>query len=140
MESNKIVNEENQILLTIGSSNFTSVSTNNTELTSTSIFVEGLFLQCLFKAIVTILYLCHLYKDIYTVLYLLLSLQMSLQVSIHEDILGHLNGGISTIVHLQLFLLTSLRCEVLQPSLHTYLGSKFLQSSLLVSLRSGILQ
>ena len=43
-------------------------------------------------------------------------------------------------IYLLWSLLTSLRCEVLQPSLRTSLRSKFLRSSLLVSLRSGILQ
>ena len=65
---------------------------------------------------------------------------MSLQVSLHEDILQHLYKGISTTIHLISSLLTSLRCKVLQPSLHVSLRSKFLQSSLLAFLRDDDLQ
>ena len=105
-----------------------------------TLFIQGLFLQYLNKTVVTILYLHYLYKDISTDVHLLLSLQMSLQVSLHGDILRNLYGSISTIVHLLLSLFTSLICEVLRPSLRASLQSKFLPSSLLVSLRSGILQ
>ena len=79
MKPNKIVNQEDQVLLTKGSSNSTSVSA--TGLTSASTFLQGLFIQYLHKAIMTNLYLHHLYKGISMVIYLLLSLQMSLQVS-----------------------------------------------------------
>ena len=140
MESNKIVNQENRILLIVGSSNSTSVSANkHAGLTSASKFSTR-FLQYLHKAVVTILCVRHLYKGISKIVYLLLSLQMSLRVSLHEDILCHLYRGIFMTIHLLLSLLTSLRCKILQPSLCASLQSKFLQSSLPVSLRSGILQ
>ena len=48
MESNTIVHKENQILLTMGLTLFTSVSVNiQRGITSTSIFLQGLFLQYL---------------------------------------------------------------------------------------------
>ena len=81
MKPNKIVNQENQILLHMGSSNSASVFT--TQLTSTSTRLQGLFLQYLHKAVISILCLRHLYK------------------------------GISTTIHLMLSLLTSLGCEVI---------------------------
>ena len=73
MESNKIVDQENQILLTVGSSNSTSVSLKHTGTSTLSTFLQGLFLQYLHKAVITIL-----------------CLQPSLPVSAHEDILRHL--------------------------------------------------
>ena len=137
IELNKIIGQENQVLLSMGSNNSTSVSANkHTGLTSTSTFLQGLFLQYLHKAVITILCRCRLYEGISTVVYLLLSLQISLQVSIHEDILHYLYESISKIVHLLLFLLTSLRCEVIQTSLLVSLRSGILQSSLLTSLQS----
>ena len=108
MKLNKIVDQENQILLYIGSSNSASVS--KTELASTSTCLQGLFLKNLHNAIISILCLCHLYKSIFTT------------------------------VHLILSLLTSLRCEIIQPSLHVSLWSEILLSFFLVHLRSGILQ
>ena len=46
MESNKIVDQKNQILLTVGSKNSTSVSVNkHTGITSTSTILQDLFLQ-----------------------------------------------------------------------------------------------
>ena len=141
MKLNKIVHQQNQILLSVGSSNSTRVSANkHTGLTNTSTFLQGLFLQYLHKVVITILCLCCLYKDISTVVYLLSLLQVSLQVSLREDILHHLYKGISTIVHLLLSLLTSLKNEVLRPSLRTSLQSEFLQPPLLIYLRSVILQ
>ena len=120
----------------MGSSNSTSVSPNkHAGLTSTSIFVQGLFLQYLHKAVVTILCLCHLYK-----IYLRLYTYYCLYMSLHGDILSHLYKGISTHIHLLSSILTSLRCDVLQPSLCVSLQNKFLQLSLLVPLRSGIIQ
>ena len=107
MKSNEIVDQENQILLHMGSSNYTSVST--TELTSTNNCLQGLFLQYLQEAVISILCLRHFYE------------------------------GISTTVHLRSSLLPSLRCEIMQPSLRASLRSKILQPSLIVSLRSGIL-
>ena len=85
MESNKIVDQENQILLSVGSSNSTSVSVNkHIRLTSTSAFLQGLFLHYLHEVVNTIV-----------------SLQLSLLVSLHDDILCHLCEGISTVVSLQ---------------------------------------
>ena len=44
MESNKTVNQENQILITMGTSNFTNISANkHAGLTSTSAFIQGFF-------------------------------------------------------------------------------------------------
>ena len=133
LKSNKIVDHEDQVMLTKESNNSTSVSM--TGLTSTSTFLQCLFLQYLHKTIITILCLRHLYKGISTVVYLLSSLQFFLQISLQENILRCTYKGISTTVHLLLSLLTSLRCKVLQPSLHAYLQSEFLQSFLLASLR-----
>ena len=109
MESNKVVNQENQILLYVGLSNSTSVSANkHTGLTSTSTLLQGLFLQYLHEAVISILHLHRLYKKISTVVYLLSLLQVSLRVSLREDILHHLYKGISTIVQLLLSLRVSL--------------------------------
>ena len=66
-------------------------------------------------------------KKTSTVVHLLSLVQVSLQMSIREDILHHLYEGISTVILLLLFL-------------PTFLQSKFLQPSLLVSLRSEIIQ
>ena len=60
MKSNKIINQENQIPLHMESSNSTSGST--TELTSTNVHLQGLFLLYLQKTAINILCLCHLYK------------------------------------------------------------------------------
>ena len=84
MKPNKIINQEDQIILTKGSSNSTNVSTNR--LTNTSTFVQGLFIQYLHKAVISIMCLHHLYKDISTAVYLLSSLKISLQVSLHKVI------------------------------------------------------
>ena len=56
----------------------------------------------------------------------ILSLQTSLSVLIHEDILHHLHDEISTVVHVLLSLLTYLRNKILQSFLLTSLQSKFL--------------
>ena len=69
-----------------------------------------------------------------TVIYLLLSLQLSLRVSLQENILRRIYEGISATIHLLSSLLTSLRCKVIQPSLHASLRNKFLRSSVLASL------
>ena len=55
MELNKIVIQKNQTLLTVESSKSASISMKHTALTNTCIFLQGLFLQCLHKAIITIL-------------------------------------------------------------------------------------
>ena len=69
---------------------------NPNGITNTSTFLQGLFLQYLHEAVITIVYL-----------------QSSLPVSLHEDILRHLYEGISTVVCLLLSLLTFLRSEFL---------------------------
>ena len=138
MESNKVIDQEDQVLLAEVSNNSTSVST--TELTSTSTCLQDLFLQYLYKVVFTILCIRCLYKGISTIEYPLSLLQMSLRMSLYEDILHYLYKGISTTVHLLLYLLTSIRCEVIQPSLRASLQSEILQSSLLAFLRSGIIQ
>ena len=85
MKSNKIVNEENQILLYMGSSNSTSVSA--TELTNTCTCLQGLFLQYLHKAVISNLCLYHLYKGISTTVHLTLSLFISLLVCLWNILL-----------------------------------------------------
>ena len=71
-----------------------------------------------------------------TVVRLLSLLQVSLRMSLRDDILHHLYKGISTIMLLLLSLHTSLQSEFLQPSLLASLRSGILQSSLLTSLQS----
>ena len=93
------------------------------QITSTSTFLQGLLLQYLHEAVITIV-----------------CLQVSLPVSLHNNILHHLYKGIYTVVCLLLSLLTSLRSELLQSSLLVSLRSEILQSSLFVFLRSKYLQ
>ena len=138
LDSNKTIDQEDQVLLAEGSNN--SINVSKTGLTSTSTCLQGLVLQYLHKAVITIFRLCHLYKIIIWVIYILLLLQISLRVFLHEDILHHLYKGIYTTVHLVLSLLTPLRSEGIRPSLRVSVLSEILQSSLFVSLRSGILQ
>ena len=99
MESNTIIDQEDQVLLVEGSNNSTSVSA--TGLTSVRTCLQGLFLQYLHKIIVTTLCLRHLYKGITTAVYILLLLQMCIQVSVREDILHHLYKGIYTTIYLR---------------------------------------
>ena len=68
LKLNKIVNQEDQVLLTEESYNSTSLSV--TGLLSTGTSLQGLFLQYLYKTVITILCLCDLYKDISMVLYI----------------------------------------------------------------------
>ena len=98
--------------------------------------LQGLSLQYLHKAIITVLCLLCLYKNISIDLRLLLLLQISLQMSLREDILHHLYKGISTIMRLLLSLHISLRSEFLQPSLLVSLRSEIIQLSVLTSLPS----
>ena len=111
-----------------------------TGFTSTGTSLQGLFLQYLYKTLITILCLCDLYKRISTIVYLLLSLQLSLKVSLQENILCFIYKGISTTVYLLSSLLKSLRCKVLKSSLHVSLQDDDLQSSLLESVRNRIIQ
>ena len=116
--------QENQILLTVWSSKYTSVSMIKlNSITSTSTFLQGFFLHYLHKALITIV-----------------CLQPSLPVSLHKNILHHLYKGISTVVCLLMSILKSLRSEFLQSSLFVPLRSEILQSSLLASLWSTFLQ
>ena len=70
-----MLHQENQILLTLRSSKSTSVSMIKlTGITSTSTVLQGLLIQY------------HLYKAIHTTV----SLQSSLLVSLHDNILRHL--------------------------------------------------
>ena len=56
MVSNAMFHQENQILLTVDSSKSRSVSViKPTGITSTSTFLQGLFLQYLHKAVITIM-------------------------------------------------------------------------------------
>ena len=85
LKSNKIVDYEDQFILTEESYTHTSVSM--TGLTSTGTFLQGLFLHYLYKTVITILCLRDLYKGISTVIYLLSSLQWSVQVSLQENMI-----------------------------------------------------
>ena len=96
MESDKIFNQGNQILLTVGSSKSTSISMKYNGTTNTSTRLQGLFLLYLQKAAITIL-----------------CLQLSLTVSVRKDIQHNLYKGISTVVHLLLPLPASLRNGIL---------------------------
>ena len=110
MESNKIINQENQILLIVGSSNSTSIFVNkHNGITNTSTPIQGLFLQYLHKVVITIL-----------------CIQPSLPVSLLKNIIQNLYKGFSNVIYLLLSLLISLR-------------DAFLHSFLLVSLRSEII-
>ena len=82
------------------------------------------------------LFLQYLHKAVITILYI----QPSLPVSVHEDILRHFYEGIYTVTHLLLSLLISLRSKILQSSLLTSLQNKLLQSSLLVSLQNIVIR
>ena len=131
MKLDTMFHQENQILLTVGSSKSTRISgVKPGGMTSISTFLQVLFIQYLHKVVNIILYL-----------------QPSLPVSLYEDILCHFYKGISTFASLLsslltslrsgflwLSLLTSLQSEILWPSLPASLQSKFLQSSLLTSL------
>ena len=87
--------QNNQILLTADSSKSTSVfMLKPTGITSTSIFLQGLFIQYLHNAVSNIV-----------------SLQPSLPVSLHDNILHHLYKSISMVVFLLSSLLTSLRSQ-----------------------------
>ena len=111
IKSKTMFHQENQIQLTVGSSEYTSVSMIKLDgITSTRLFLQDFSLQYLHEAVIIIV-----------------CLQPSLPVSLQEGILWHLYKGISTVVYTLLSLLTSLRSE-------------FLGSSLLVSLRSEILR
>ena len=135
LKSYRIVNHEDQVILTQESYNSTSVSV--TRLTNIDTFLPSLFLRCLYKiqglslqylhkTVITILCLPCLYENTSTVVRLLSSLWVSLWMSLHDDILHHLHKGISTIM-------------VLLLSLYTSLPRIFLQPPLLASLRSGFL-
>ena len=131
MDSKIIIQQENQILLTVESSKSMSVSMiKNIGITSASTFIQGWFIRYLLEVINSNV-----------------SLQPSLPVSLQDDILHHLYRGISIVMSvgsslhtslrsgfLHFYLLPSLRSEFLQSSLHVSLKIKFLQSSLLTTL------
>ena len=112
--------QEDQILLTVRSSKTTMVSMIKPNgITNTSTFLQGLFLPYLHEAVITIVSL----------------LQLSLPVSLYDNVLCYLYKVISTVVSLISSLLQPLRSKFLQLSLLTSRRSEFLQSSLLISLR-----
>ena len=123
MELNKVVEQKNHNLLTVGSSNSTGVCVKHNKTKNTSTFLQCLFVQYLHKVVITILYL-----------------QPFVPMSVHEDTLRHLYEDIYTVIHLLSSLLTSLKSEIPRPSLRTPLRSKLLRLSLLVSLRSVIIR
>ena len=87
--------QENKILLTAGSSKSKSVSViKPTGITSTIIFLQGLFLQ---------------YSPIYKVVNTIVSLQPSIPVSLHYNIICHFYKGIYMVVFLLSPQLASLR-------------------------------
>ena len=95
MELNTMFHQENQIILTVGSSKYMSVSMIKLNgITITNTFLQDLFIQYLHKAVI-----------------LIVCLQRSLLVSLHNNILRHLYKDISTVVFLLSSLLTSLRSE-----------------------------
>ena len=69
-----------------------------------------------------------LYKGISTVVYLLFSLQLSLQVSLQENILCRIYIDISTTAHLLLSLLTPLQSKFVLTSPLAYLWKMFLRN------------
>ena len=107
MEPNTIVYQEDHIILTKVSSNSTSVSTAG--LTSVSTFVQGLYLQYLHKAVITICvyiisikafirlytyyyyYKC-LYKFLYMRLFYIISTKASLPLYTYYCLYLHLYG------------------------------------------------
>ena len=105
-----------------------SMSTNVSTIMPIRVSIIHTYLQSLF--------IQHLYKSVNIVL----SLQLSIPVSLQDDILRHLCRDISTTMSLQSSLLASLRSGFLQSSLLASLRNGFLQRSLLMSLRSWILQ
>ena len=144
--SNKIIDHEDPVILTKESYNSTSISVNGSTNINTpipSLFLQclhklqGLSLQYLHKAVITILCLHCLYKNTYTVVHLLLLVKVSLQMSIPEDILHHFYKGISIFILLLLSVRTSLQSKFLQPSLLMSLRSEILQSCLPTSLGSN---
>ena len=89
--SDKIVDHEDQVILTKDSYNSTSVSVNGSTIIDTPIACsflqclykqQGLSLQYLHKTVITILCLLNLYKNISTDEYILSLLQVSLQMSL----------------------------------------------------------
>ena len=124
MESNTMFHQENQISLTVGSSKSMSISMIKLNgITNTSTFLQGLFLQYLLEVVITIV-----------------CLQLSLSVSLHDNILCHLYQGIYKVVSILSSLLSSLRSEFLRSSILTSVRNGFLRSSLLLSLRREFLQ
>ena len=99
--------------------------------------LQGLSLQYLYKVMITILCLHCLYKTTSKVVHLLPSVQVSIQISILEDILYHLYKRISMVMLLLISLHISLLDELLQPYLLMSLRNGILQSSLLTSLQSN---
>ena len=141
--SDKIVDHEDQVILTKKSYKYASISVNesiNIDNHIPSLFLQclcklqGLFLQYLYKAVITILCLRCLYENTSNIVHLLPSIRVSIRMSIREDILHHLYKRISMVIILLVSLCTSLLDEFLQPSLLMSLGSGVLQSSLLTSL------
>ena len=147
--SDEIVDHDDKVMLTKESYKSMSVSVNestNINNSTPSLFLQclykqqGLSLQYLHKAIITILCLHCLYENTSNVVHLLSSVRVPTQISIREDILHHLYKRISTVILVLVFLRISLLDKFIQPSLFMSLRSGMLQLSLLMSLRSGILQ
>ena len=115
--TDKIVDHEDQVILTKVLYKSTSISVNesiNINNPIPSLFlqylykIQGLSLQYLHKALITILCLPYLYENTSMVVHIVSLLQVSLQISTRGDILHHLYKGISTIIHLLLSLCQTL--------------------------------
>ena len=122
MKLDQIVDCENQVIPM--EELYISISVSVTGLTYFDTSIPSLFLQCLYKVqglslqylhkvIITILCLHYLYKNTSTVIRILSLLQVSLRMSLREDILHHLYKGIFKIMILLLSLHTSLQSEFL---------------------------
>ena len=109
MEPNKIIDQENKIILPVRPSKSTSISVKHNGTTNTSTSLHGLFLMCLYEAVIA-----------------LVCLHLSLTVYMHKDISFYLYEGVSTVVYLLLSLYVSLRKGILQPFLFASIRSKFL--------------
>ena len=122
LKSNKIVGQNDQIIIYKESSNSTIVAANtHNRLTSTISPLQSLNLQCLHATVITILCLRCLYGNISTIIYLLSLSQAYLSVSLRNEFLRP-------------SLLVPLRSGTIQSSLLTSLQRKFVIASLVASL------
>ena len=114
--SDKIVYHGDQVMLTKESYKSTNVSMNestNIDNPTPSLILQclytlpGLSLQYRYKAVITILCLCCMYKNTSNFVHLLPLIQISIHMSIREDILHHLYKYISMVMLLLVSLHTA---------------------------------